>query len=329
MYAYFDIENLSSFVKSSAKEKFADCNRMLKTHFDIKFNFPKKKMLEYPELMPWITSMTQGAKGSVDYLDDRVYPPRPLKSNTHKDFDKEHLSAVYLLNDERIGNIMNNGAIMYAGVGQEVDVLSSLIKDDDYGFEKEFQVRHLKNWNALDDHITPTTDIIVVDQYIFSDDNIYDYNIYALLERLCHKVRNSSVNIIIFTLPSNYNRISKFEFTPDWGAIRAKIKSIIKRITGLDPKVTFVLPRRLEEHDRTVFTNYQYLVSGDTLNYFDSQWRVITNGRFLRIESAAHTDHYAAAMAFIDDMQAIINETKRLNPDSIKYDKSSYYLNFD
>lgn len=302
---------------------------MLKTHFDIKFNFPKNKMLEYPELMPWIASMTQGTKGTVDFLDANVYPPRPLKSNSHKSFDKEHLSAVYLLNDERMGSIMSNGTIMYAGLGTEVDVLSSLIRDEDYGFEKEFQVKEMKNWDVIDEHITPTTDIIVVDQYIFSDDNVYEYNIYALLTKLCQKVRNASVNITIFTLPSNYNRIAKYEFTPDWSTIKTKIKQLVKKITGQDPKVTFVLSRTMEEHDRTVFTNYQYLVSGDTFNYFDSQWRIITKGRFLRIESSAHKDHYAAAMNFIDDMQHIVDDVKGKNPDGIKFDKESCYLKFD
>ena len=326
MLAYFDIENLSSFVKASAnqKELFLDCCRMLRSHFDLKFNFAKKKMLEYPELMPWITSMTQGAKGTVDFLNDRVYPPRPLKTNTYKEFDKEHLSAVYLINDERIGTIMNNGAIMYASTGSEICVLSSLIKDGDYSFEKEFQVRQLKGWDFLDNYVTPTTDIIVVDQYICSDTNLYEFNIYALIGKLCRKVHNSPVNIIIFTLPSNYNRITRYDFTPDWSAIRAKIKANIKRITGVDPKVTFVLCRSMNEHDRTVFTNYQYLSSGDTLNYFDSQGRVISNGRFLRIASVAKREHYDAAMSFIDDMQSIIDR----NPNGVLFDKSSNYLHF-
>lgn len=329
MYAYFDIENLTSFVKSSANERFADCNRMLKTHFDIKFNFPKKHMLNYPELMPWVTSMTQGAKGSVAFLED-TFPPRPLKSNTHRDFDRVHLSAVYLLNDEKMDMLMNRGEMLYAGVGSEVEVLSSLIRDDtDYGFVKQLEVRKMTGWASLDPHVMPTTDIIVVDQYLFSDDSIYASNVYSMIARLCRRINNAPVNIIFFTPHEFYNKTTKCTFTPQWGEVLSNIKKSVKAVTGFAPFVTAVFSSNLGEHDRTIFTNYQYLFSGDSYNYFDSSNKVITRGRFLDIKSIAHKEHFEAAFNFIQDMNAVLSNVISLrNPDSIKGDKKSLYLNF-
>ena len=332
MLAYFDIENLSSFAESSAKAQFADCNRMLRGHFDLHFNFTREQLEEEtkrnPAIQSWITTMTQGVKGSISYIKDEQYPPRPLKSNTHKSFNREHLSAVYLINDPRIAAFKANGCILYGGVGEEVDVLSTLFKDDDYQFQKTLEIRKMTGWDILNPFVMPATDIIIVDQYCLSDDSIYEYNIYKLIEVLSQKIRNSSVNIIIFTLPESHNRISNIDFIPAWAEIRAVIKRKVKAITGQDPKVTFVLSRTLEEHDRTIFTNYQYLVSGDTINLFDSGWNVISKGRHLGVYSLAHQDHLQAMKSFLDDMQKAIDKTKGLNPDSIKFDKESLFLNF-
>lgn len=329
MLAYFDIENLTSYVSSSASSKFADCNRMLRHHFDIHFNFPKDELKKYPEVMSWITVMNDGVAGKDPVFSSTVFPPRPLKSNTHRDFNLEQLSAVYLLNDDRMEMLMRNGAIMYSGVGTEVEILSSLIRDDiDYGFVKQLEVKQMRNWDNLDSHMTPATDVIIVDQYLFSDDSIYEYNAYTLIAKICQKIKNTPVNIVFFTPPDFYNRMTKITFTPNWGVVKSAIKQRVKSVTGQDPKITFVFSRNLEEHDRTIFTNYQYLVSGDSFNYFDSKWRVITNGRYLSLHSVAHRGHFATATNFIADMQVILDEVKRLSADNIKYDKESYFLKF-
>ena len=329
MLAYFDIENLTSYVGSSAATKFADCNRMLRHHFDLYFNFPKELIKDNDDIKKWITVMTDGTSSMDVVFLKEVFPPRPLKANSHREFDRNHLSAVYLLNDERMEMLMSKGALLYSGVGKEVDVLSSLIRDDvDYGFVKQLEVKKMKNWDNLDSHMTPATDVIIVDQYLFSDDSIYENNAYTLIAKVCQRIRNTPVNIVFFTPPDFYNRTTKITFTPNWGIIKSSIKQKVKSVTGQDPKITFVFSRNLEEHDRTIFTNYQYLVSGDSFNYFDSQWRIITNGRYLNLHSVAHRDHYATAMNFIADMQVILDDVKRLSSDNIKYDKESYYLKF-
>ncbi len=332
MIAYFDIENLSSYTKSSGKDLFEDCNRMIKGQFDLIFNFTKEELQmeskNNPSIMMWITQMTQGIKGKISFSNGIVFPVRPLKSNIHKSFNREQLTAAYLINDPRITSIKENGCILYSGVGEEVEVLSSLFKDEDYQFQKDLEIRKMTSWNNLDPYMMPATDIIIVDQYCFSDDTLYENNIYSLIDVLCQKINNSAINITVLTLPSNYDRNSHISFTPDWAAIKTAIKRKVKSTTGIEPKVTFVLSKTLEEHDRTIFTNYQYFVSGDTINYFNSKNELISNGRHFSIKSLARRDHLEAMNSFIDDMQAIINNVKRLNADNIKFDKESCFLSF-
>lgn len=332
MYAYFDIKNLSSFTASATNPLFDDCCRMLRNHFDLEFNFTKDELAvkaeENPTIKSWLTTMTQGIKGSISYLKGDIFPPRPLKANVYKKFNHEQLMAVYLIDDPRIATIKENGCIMYAAVGEEVEVLSSLLKDSDYQFHKSFELRRMSNWDELNSLITPTTDIIIVDQYCLSDPSVYNNNIYALLPMLCQKVKNSVTNITIFTMPKSYNKTDRTSFEPKWDEIRTIIKRNVKCITGQDPNVTFVLSSDMKEHDRTIFTNYQYVSSGDSINIFDSQWRVISHGRHLGVYSHAHRDHLQAMNSFISDMQSLIDKVKRCNMDNIKFDKTSCFLKF-
>ena len=301
---------------------------MLK-QFDIIFNFPKDRIQEDKDIKEWITTITDGARGTISFQDNCVFPPRPLKSYTHKRFSIEQLSAIYLINDERIDSMMSLGIIMYAGVGSEVETLATLLKGEDYVFDIELpiQTKRFQNWeDVINGQTTPTTDIIIQDRYILCDDSLYEPNLYALIGQLCQKVQNASVNIIISSLHSYIH--NHYQYTPNWGAIRSTIKSIVKRITGQEPKVTFILQRQMREHDRIIFTNYQYIISGDSFNYFDSQGRVVTGGDFLRIQSVARRDYFSNAMAFIDRMQSTINTLKEKNPECIIFDKTSCYLKF-
>jgi hypothetical protein len=137
------------------------------------------------------------------------------------------------------------------------------------------------------------------------------------------------VNIVIFTLKSNYNQKTKNEFEPDWDTIYSKLRKCADKHSSFN--VTFVTASKqnLEEHDRTIFTNYKYFASGDSYNYFDSNGDRITNGRYLHAHSHADKDNDADAKQFVGDMQKIIDNIKRLNNQTlVKKDKISNYLNF-
>ena len=85
----------------------------------------------------------------------------------------------------------------------------------------------------------------------------------------------------------------------------------------------------MEEHDRTLFTNMKYYVSGDSYNYFDSQNKVMTKGRYLHIHSMASRTNYNIGIGFVHDMQNIIEKVEKLNNnDLIKGKKESNYLHF-
>ena len=164
MDIYIDKANLKSYVRSSANDSFADRNRMLLNKFDLKFTFPKEEIAEDAAILQWITIMNDGFKGDVTWNEN--HPQRPVKSNSHTSFNRNQLSSVYLIDDERIQQLKEYGLLLYGGVGSEIEVLSSLILGTDYEFTKQLPIKKLTHWNNISSFTSPCSDIILVDQYI-------------------------------------------------------------------------------------------------------------------------------------------------------------------
>ena len=332
MDVYLDRANLFSFVNSKEDYRFDDGCRLLKNQCDIKFCFSKMDLLSsvaetdeekcnIEQVHHWIRRMTSGISGSVKY---DVCIDRPLKSNIYKSFSEKQLSSVFLLHDDKISFLKDIGVMHFSDVGEELDTLSCL-SFDDYQFNKLVDVQKLKSWSDLNDKISPATDIIINDRYIFSSEELIEGNCCALLEVLCHFASNVKINIVIFTLSVQ----DKFGQEPNWENIRNRIKKVIFNKVGEKPNVTIIKSRK-NDHDRIIFTNYNYIVSGDSFNYFDCKGNLITKGSDLTISSLCYTENYDKAINFIYTKQEQINELLRLqNPSNIIGDKKSNFLKFE
>lgn len=334
MNIYIDKPNLLSVVHSAKKENYNDCMRMLKDNFRIFFTFSKKDIVDLEQndkqdVMQWLTQMVTGINSSnTDPVKwESTFPPRPLDTTS---FNSEQLSSVYCLSKDRDSKMFSHikkGNLIIACEGQEIEALSSLFFDS-FQFTKDI-FDEVSSWSDLEKYISPCTDIVITDLYIFSSPEIYQQNIYSLLRVLGSKAKNSKINVIIFTLKSNYIKESKIEFEPDWDTIYSKIRKCAEKHSSFN--VTFVTASKetLEEHDRTIFTNYKVFASGDTYNYFNSNGERITKGRWLHVHSSAIKNNEAKASKFIQDMQSIIDgiENKK-NDRLIKKDKISNFLVF-
>lgn len=332
MRVYIDKKNALSLAESKRQgaDLYDNCMRMLKFHGDLYFQFPKGDIKEMPTVMDWIKILTDGIRGDIGW-GQPIYPqPRPLKANIHKQLHGfSDLSAVYLLDDEKAENVSKLGLLTMAPVGKELQVLSKLILTNDGQYTRTFTPSKMKGWNEIEPCISPLTDIILVDQYILSSPDVYEPNLYTLIEQICSVVQGGQVNIVIFTLPNNYNKSTQTTFTPEFDKIIKEIKQRTQNITRIKANITFVLSSELEEHDRTLFTNMKFYVSGDSFNYFDSQNRIITNGRYLHIHSLGSKENYELGMQFVSDMQnIIINTESKNNPDLFKGNKECNYLHF-
>lgn len=334
MNIYIDKPNLLSVIHSARDEKYRDCMRMLKNNFNIFFSFKRDDIknfddvTEKPDVMSWLTMMTSGVgKDNDEPIKWGCTFPNPLDISS---LNAEELSSIYCLannRDAKLEAYANKGNLIIALEGKEIDAISSLFFDDFQFTEDIFH--EISSWADLDKYTSPCTDIIISDPYIFSSPELYQQNVYSLIKVLTQKVKNSKVNIVIFTLKSHYDRISNTLFEPNWDTIYSKIRKCADKYSTFN--VTFVTASKetLDEHDRTIFTNYKYYSSGDTYNYFNSNGERITRGRNLHVHSRVKKLNEKNSCTFLNDMQQIINRIKKKNNDAlIKKDRISNFLIF-
>ena len=60
MTAYFDIENLESFLAQPKNEFFDDCRKLLRKQLDLSFNFRKEDFKKSEALMHFLKDLSEG-----------------------------------------------------------------------------------------------------------------------------------------------------------------------------------------------------------------------------------------------------------------------------
>jgi hypothetical protein len=239
-------------MKSKDQPEFADCSNLIRKNFDVLYNFPKDELKTNSLLMAWFSSYGQGVNVKPEFANkpEEVYPIRPLKSNFYNSGDKGVLSSVFLLDDSHICNIIKNKAcILIGGVGDELNVISSLIMDD-----TETLAEKIPSWRQYLPSL-PLTDIIISDNHYFKSKEVYDSNNNDLLRYLCSIPQNSPVNVIIITKKGEIdNRI-------DLNNEIKNIKKIVKGVSG-SSKSTVTILTTYKSHDRALITNYYRVKHG-------------------------------------------------------------------
>lgn len=346
MEVYIDKSNLCSFINARKDQQyndwFDDCNRMLKRQLDVKYNFSKKEILENELLKNYFSLSGDGCGLSEsDIFSLEMIPVRPIKSNSSNQFDSEQHSAIFLIDDERTSVLQEKGTSLVGQLGQEIETLKQLFCGNDYDFHKLYNIQDPKsfpNWKQLskDGVNLPLSDIIIMDRYIGSQEDLMEYNLIKLIEVLVEKV-HGEVNLVLFC-NNTYSWNGK-EITPNWGQIRENIRKHLKQKIGITSNVTIIFFSKTNkknnndnaniDHDRIIFTNYMMYRSGDSFCYFDSKGRMISKGKSLDVNSLAKKSNYDFAMSFIEQAQKLYNEIKQKdNSDLIIGDKKSNYINF-
>lgn len=326
MNLYFDLENVKSFISDRDKDRYPDCLRLMQKQLDTYFNFKKEDIAENEGLTAWFKFFTQGVgKDSKQIFNEINFPERPIKSNTHVSLNPMQLSSVFLIDDERIDICIDAGVLLIGKPGDEVRLLSVLfLNQDDYSFDKKFRIggSDFINWSDLQTYSFPISDILIVDPFILDDQSLIDSNIISYLKVLTIKSK-SKLNIIIYTHRDKV-RISYSE-------ISRKVRACISSITGKSPNFTLItyIDQRgttsFAEHDRTIFTNYFRVYSGDSFNYFHSNGSILTKGREIHYSGFGKKENHLLSLELINDIQKNIDE---MSVNAIEGDKKSNILYF-
>ena len=322
MQLYIDKENLQSFINSSKDPLYADCTKTMQRQLDISFNFSKEELKTDEFLLKWFSVLTEGVNDTKKEFNEVKFPDRPLKSNSYNSFDINQLSAIYLINDERISALKDIGAILIGDIGEEIDVLKQLfLYQNDYIFDRELRIGSLEfsKWEHLEPFITPLTEIVVIDPYILKnserENTTIDENLIKWLNILCGKAKNKvNISIVYSTANLSYSLEE----------VKKKIiQKLFETLGDKKPNLTFI--STFKEHDRSIITNY-LRISGNTFNYWNERGQQITKGKEVTIKCLARKEYHLNMLEAIKDVQSIIDGSN--NSEAIIGDKKSNFLIF-
>lgn len=345
MDLYLDKDNLLSLIHSKDNEEYQDvyedCMRMVKRQLCLRCSFPNplasqpNNIEEKKDKMILEAFFSQKCSGQGDVpktkFEEDVFPQRPLKSNCYNSFRGDKRSSGFFVCDDKVAAVKNKGGIMISQKGDEIDSLRRLFCGKDYDYHQLYNIQeNFQSWSRIydDGHALPITDIIILDRYLGNNENEMDYNLYEIIRCLVSNCKDE-VNVVIVTKRDP----DKKDYVIDWDGIRRRIKSILKKVTGVTGNVTICFTSKSKEiknlHDRTIFTNYRLFRSGDSFSYFDSKGGLITNGMSLDVDSLAKYDNYKYAMTFIGYVQEICDYARTYHLIFEGSDMKSNYLTFE
>ena len=330
MNLYIDKENISSLINGRKNKLYNDCVKTIQKQLSVFFNFYKKELREDENLLAWFQNLTEGVgeSNSFIFLDDTTFPKRPLSADSYLFFSSKQLSSVYLINDPNINALKNEGSVIVGGPGEEFEIFNMLfLMRGDYDFHRSFKIGGVEfnKWSDIKKYSLPLTDIIFVDPYILADVSRISSNLINYLKVLAGDAK-CCINIVIY--------VKSGEIAIKFSALKKLIKDGILELTGIEPNFTLIKytyikdVKSLAEHDRTIFTNYFRINSGDTFNYFDSNDKVITNGREVNYSSFGKKENHILADLLLTDLQKNIEFLNDNNPNFIEGDKKSNFLKF-
>lgn len=221
----------------------------------------------------------------------------------HKNIIKDDCPfAFYCLNedneDERRKYLKKNGFL----IGFEDNYLERwnqlklLEKKSDIPIRKNMKPLELfSSWSSLKQYFTPFTDAVIWDNYIFSDQTLIPSNFEKILLEL-DKATPIKYNLTIIT----YENDGKYKI--DGADIYEKIKETKQRLNLKCNVELIVLNQNKKEHDRGIITNYLYVQSGDSFNYFNSKDDITTKGTNITFGTMADPDKRLIALAALKDL---------------------------
>ncbi|WP_147320710.1 hypothetical protein [Hymenobacter lapidiphilus] len=260
-----------------------------------------------------------------------AYPDRPV-SLTFYAQPTAHRRPVVLADDAEVTTCQAAGTCLIDGVGEELTVLSRLHRGDRYKFSMPFTIGAGKgqfaSWAQLTPHILPFHDLIIHDRYLLRRPSwAVRHNLPLLLQALV-RGRCGKLNVVLMTLPPEPVEVNLDPVT--YTELRHLIREAVEAETEQVPNITVVWGEDGNDvrHDRHIFTNYQWLASHDSFNYFNSNGSIRTRADTLTLNNLADSELRIHADELLHRMQDRIMALVAKNPAAIEGDQVSSFLTF-
>lgn len=309
MVLYIDKENVQSFARTKEYSMFEKCEKLIRNNMDVHYNFSKDEIPEDELLTFWFRLHGDGIIGNEFFCPpNTITPERPLKSNFYKSLNSSQLSSIYLLNDDKICDlILDKSCILIGKIGEEVSTIEKLIIENSEMFCKDI------DWDTYCP-LLPLTDIIICDNHYFKNKQTYEINDNLIIKALTKLPNSSAVNVVIIT------KEGEVASNIDLDAEAKNIKRIVLNATN-SSKSTVTVLTTYKTHDRITLTNYFRMKSGSCFHLKDSQ---IKNDVTVEIKSHAIRNNYSISLGLLKEYQSI-----SLSPVRCFGDKKCNYLKFE
>ena len=164
------------------------------------------------------------------------------------------------------------------------------------------------SWSKLSDYLTPFTDVVIIDNYIFNDPSLIPSNLEKILTEL-DKATPVKYNVTIYTFEGEgVNKINGRTVSDTLSEIKERLK--------LRCNIELIIAKRyVKEHDRGIFTNYLTIRSGDSFNYFNSKGEIISKGTDLTFNTLADLEECEAVFITLSELSKNVNEIKEKYPE--------------
>jgi hypothetical protein len=261
------------------------------------FNLPEN-LNEFE--MRCITRLTEGRRNSKIYLDPFFKVPHKFKFNQ----DSFYQSILFINenNEESKKKYTNNNQFPIAFLDNYFELFKKVT------FSNHPIVKSVRNnkgnfhsWLNLKDYLPFVTDVIIADNYLFSDPSLLDVNFYEIVKILYGIRPDLNLTIITYDNPRFSINIEDFK------------KEIKNKLSQLKLKEKFdivFLNSELKEHDRGIFTNFTRIKSGDSFNYFNTKGQVITKGTELDFYSLTKPDYFNNTEIALNALCESTNKTR-------------------
>jgi hypothetical protein len=290
---YIDKENVKSFVQSKDKDLFDDCTRLIRKNIDIHYNFPKEDIAKDSYLQLWFRYVNgQGVGNNFEYslCSEDIFPERPFSLKDFGPEGNEDPFAIYLLDEKQSCNkIKNHNCILIGAVGQEITTIKQLLDINEE--EEEFAIEVFKKgWEKYCPKL-PLTDIVLCDNYYFSNYGVYKRNNNNLIRVLSSRAKKFPINVVIITRNSEISMDINIKDELD------NIKDLVVEASGNEDSSVTIIGTRNAIHDRDLITNYYRIYSTAG---FQRQQHVKNDIRF-EIKSHTRGKNYNTSWKLIDN----------------------------
>jgi hypothetical protein len=321
MTVVFDKLNAISFFKQIDECIIGDdIIKLLKRELNLQFNFQLDDKDEALELQ--ITEFTE-AGGRKDAGLSIVF-------KKEKDY-KEPFCIESILNPNNVfllesitPKIKKSNLVLIGEIGEEIEVLKKL-----FLCENSLSVHELvsigsnsfESWKDIEKFNRPFTNIVIVDRYVFKGSetggniDLFEYNLKEILSTIFKSVNHKTNLTFIYQInPFVKDNSPSFDEGPDLKKLKSKIKNAVKLQNKYcpEPIMNFIaVPKGQidDEHDRHIITNYLRIKSGDTLIYFDSNNKIITDSNEFDIYSSSRNQYRVSTKKLTIKLNEFVNET--------------------